>query len=48
MFHTLQDFTAHAKGMGYLMAGVLLLLLIPFWLYLTSGEKKHKKTKRKP
>jgi hypothetical protein len=39
----LQDFTALAKAMGYVFAGVCLLGLIPFWLYLTGGEDKGKK-----
>ena len=42
MYNTLHDFTIHVKTLGYLTAAVLLILLVPFWLYLTGGEKKKK------
>ncbi len=40
MFSTLQDFTAHAKGTSYLLAGLILLTFIPFWFFLTKKGKK--------
>lgn len=43
MYDTLGDFTIHVKTLGYLTAAVLLILIVPFWLYLTGGEKKRKK-----
>ena len=43
MHHTLQDYTFYIKTAGYLMAAILLLGIVPFWLYLTGGEKKRKK-----
>lgn len=43
MYHTLHDFTIHLKTSGYLTAAVLLILIVPFWLYLTGGENKRKK-----
>jgi hypothetical protein len=46
-YHVLQDFTALVKGMGYLFAAVLLIGLVPFWLYLTGGEDKTKKFPKK-
>ena len=43
MHNTLHDFTLHVKTSGYLVAAILLILIVPFWLYLTGGEKKRKK-----
>jgi len=40
MYNTLGDFTIHVKTAGYLTAAVFLILIVPFWLYLTGGEKK--------
>lgn len=40
-FYTLQDFFTHTKGTGYVMMFVLLMVFIPFWLYLTEREKKN-------
>ena len=42
-FHVLQDFTAWVKGSGYLVAGFLLLAIIPFWRFLTGGDRKQKR-----
>jgi hypothetical protein len=42
MYNVLHDFTIHVKTAGYLTAAVLLILIVPFWLYLTGGEKKKK------
>ena len=42
MFHTLQDFTAHAKGVSYLLAGLILLAFVPFWLFLTKKVSRKK------
>ena len=43
MFHTLQDFTATAKGNSYWLAGLLLLVFIPFWLFLNKKVTRNKK-----
>ncbi|RME20224.1 MAG: hmc operon protein 4 [Deltaproteobacteria bacterium] len=40
MFYTLQDFTAHAKEWSYLLAGLILLLYIPVWIYLKKGDRQ--------
>lgn len=40
MFYTLQDFTAFVKESGYILAGLVLLAFIPFWIYLTRREGK--------
>ena len=42
-FHVLQDFTAWIKGSGYLTALFLFLAMIPFWRYLTGGDRKPKR-----
>lgn len=42
-FHVLQDFTAWVKGSGYLTALFLLLAIVPFWLFLTGGDRKQKR-----
>jgi hypothetical protein len=38
VFHTLQDFLHHTKGVSYLLAGLTLLGFIGFWLFLTGRE----------
>ena len=43
MFHTLQDYTAHVKDVAYIMAGIILLLFVPFWYYLTKKVTRKKK-----
>jgi hypothetical protein len=40
MFHTLQDFLHHTKGISYLIAGAILLAFIFFWFFLTGREEK--------
>ena len=42
MYNTLHDFTLHVKTVGYIMAAILLLGIVPFWPYLTGGERKKK------
>jgi hypothetical protein len=37
--HTLFDFLTHTKGMTYILAGVFLVVFVPFWLFLTEREK---------
>ena len=39
---TLWDFLTYTKGYGYLFAGILLVSFIPFYLYLTERETKHR------
>jgi hypothetical protein len=46
-FHVLQDFTAWIKASGYLVALFLLLAIVPFWVYLTGGERKHRPRARR-
>ena len=41
-FHVLQDYMSFIKGSGYIVAAILLIGIIPFWMYLTGGEKKRK------
>lgn len=36
--HTLFDFLTHTKGIGYIVAGLLLVSFIPFWRFLTERE----------
>jgi len=36
--HTLFDFLTHTKGVGYIVAGLLLVSFIPFWRFLTERE----------
>ena len=36
--HTLFDFLTHTKGVGYIVAGLLLVGFIPFWQFLTERE----------
>ncbi|RLB54779.1 MAG: hmc operon protein 4 [Deltaproteobacteria bacterium] len=43
MFYTLQDFTAHAKEWGYLLAGLILVSYIPFWIFLNRRATRGKK-----
>ena len=38
--HTLQEFLHHTKGMGYVLALVILVAMIPFWLFLTDRERR--------
>ena len=38
--HTLQEFATFTKGFCYVLAGVVLLVFIPFWLYLVDRDKK--------
>jgi hypothetical protein len=37
--HTLFDFLTLTKGIGYGLAGLLLLCFIPFWRLLTDRER---------
>ena len=37
--HTMQEFLTSTKGMGYIIAGLLMVLFVPFWLYLVDREK---------
>jgi hypothetical protein len=37
-FYTLFDFMTHTKGLGYIVAGILVVGFIPFWRYLTERE----------
>jgi hypothetical protein len=36
--HTLFDFITFTKGMAYVIAGLLMVGFIPFWLFLTERE----------
>ena len=36
MFHTLQDFTAHAKGTSDLLTARILVGVVVFWLFLNK------------
>jgi hypothetical protein len=38
--HTLFDFLTYTKGLGYIVAGLLLLAFIPFWKFLTERERQ--------
>jgi len=40
MFYTLWDFLTWTKGVSYFVAFGLLLLFVPFYLFLTEREKK--------
>jgi len=42
MHSTLHDYTVYVKTAGYLMAAILLIGIIPFWMYMTGGDKKKK------
>jgi len=39
MFHTLQDFMQHTKGVSYVIAGCILVAFIGFWLFLVGREE---------
>ena len=39
-YHTLFDFLTMTKGTCYVIAGIVLVGFIPFWLYLTEREQK--------
>ena len=43
MYYVLHDFTFFIKSSGYLAALAILLLIIPFWVYLMGGDKKRKR-----
>jgi len=43
MYHVLQDFTSHAKGTSYVMALLIMLAMIPFWIFLTRKVTRKKK-----
>jgi hypothetical protein len=36
---TLFDYLTQTKGMGYIVAGLLLVAFIPFWKFLTERER---------
>lgn len=36
---TLFDFLTYTKGWTYLIAGISLVMFIPFWLFLTDREQ---------
>ncbi len=36
MYNTLQDFTAHVKGTSYLLTGLILVVVVVFWIYLNK------------
>jgi hypothetical protein len=40
--HTLFDFLTYTKGIGYIVAGLLLVGFIPFWRFLTERETEDK------
>lgn len=40
MHNTLHEFTFDVKTIGYIVAAVVLVLFIPFYLFLTDREKK--------
>ena len=40
MFHTLDEFTVHAKGWSYVLAALILLLYIPVWIYIRKGDRQ--------
>ena len=35
---TLFDFLTYTKGVGYIVAGLLLVGFVPFWRFLTERE----------
>lgn len=37
---TLQEFTHITKAACYIIGGIVLLVFIPFWLFLTDREEK--------
>jgi hypothetical protein len=41
MYHTMQDFLTFTKGSCYILAGLAVVIFIPFWLFLTDREKKN-------
>ena len=38
--HTLQEFLHTTKSVSYLIAVIIMVCFIPFWLFLTDREKK--------
>ncbi len=40
MYHVLQDFTAHAKATSYILAGIIMLGFVVFWVYLNKKKTR--------
>ncbi len=40
MYHVLQDFTAHAKTVSYILAGIIMLGFVVFWVYLNKKKTR--------
>jgi hypothetical protein len=38
--HTLQEFLHHTKGIVYVLGAAVLIVFIPFWLFLTERQGK--------
>jgi len=36
---TLFDYLTHTKAVGYVVAGLLLVVFLPFWNFLTERER---------
>jgi len=39
MYHVLQEFMTATKGMCYVLSFGLLVIFVPFWLFLSEREK---------
>ncbi len=39
VFYTLQDFLTHTKGVIYILIVAILLAMLGFWRFLTSGDE---------
>jgi hypothetical protein len=40
MYHTLQEFMHHTKGVSYVLGGLFLLAFIGLWLFLGGREDR--------
>jgi LPXTG-motif cell wall-anchored protein len=40
MYHVLQDFTANAKTISYVLAAVVMLAFVLFWVFLNKRKTR--------
>lgn len=40
MFHVLQEYMTSTEGMCYILGGVLVLLFVPFWMFLNQRDRE--------
>jgi hypothetical protein len=40
MYHVLQDYTASAKTVSYIMAAIIMSVFVIFWIYITKKKTR--------